>query len=277
MAPKRISKRKLEKLDEEESQRVEDRFSSAERRVLLDAYNIHGFQVFQDFKLLQQYFPNRRESDLKELIKRLRSTHCVGSQSSSLDGWQKLCQQMMGNFAKDRKVNLDDALAHALLTLAEEKEIESKQVDSESSDIKPDYPLLLRSFAQLLMGNFPDKMSPINAQISMNLFNHINRVVDSFDLKALASLEGGTWLEESIHHRRQRQEMALKGLNELDGAPTLRAIEKNRNIEALCLELPKIKRITDVLNPLLIDESMLRDLQNTNQKDTASEITTTMS
>lgn len=268
---KLICKKKLDKLEEEESQIREDRFNNSERRSLLDAYNIHGFQVFQDTKLLHHYLPNRRECDLKGLVLRLRSSlnphnSNIEGQSDHVDDWQKLCQQFMGNFAKDRKVNLDDVLSDALAALAEEESIDSK-ISEPSSDIRPNYSILLKSFAHLLMGKFPDNLSPIDAQLSMNLFDHVNKVVDSFDLKsALVSLEDGTWLETSMAQRRQRQETALLGLDEIDGktkkSPTLRDLEKNRYIEALCLELPKIKRITDVLNPLFINESLLSTLMD---------------
>lgn len=249
----------------EESHCTEDRFSSGERKLLLEAYNKHGFQVFQNFELLHQYFPERRECDLKGLIQRLQVNLSNGKSASNepIDGWHKLCLQSMSNFAKDRKVNMNNIFADALMAEAEEINNlnNAKEGESSCSLTQPDYSKLLKSFAHLLMGRFPDNMSPVNAQLSMALFQHINKVVDSLDLKTISStLEADTWLQSTLEERQRRQELALKGLDEIDGVtkkcPTLRDIEKNKNIEALCLELPKIKRIVDVLNPLHINESL---------------------
>lgn len=271
-----ICKKKLDALEEEESQTKEDRFNQEERRILIKAYNENGFNVFQDTGLLHKYFPNRKESDLKGLVQRLRlslqsetnaSQKNITKQQNPNEEWQKLCQLMMGNFAKDRKVNLEEVYADVLLQEAQDMEAGVKNNDDGTDDLmdKPDYPKLLRSFAQLLMGRFPDNINPINAQLSMKLFEHLETVVDSIDLEAtFPSLYNGRWLEDNIEGRHLRQEMALKGLKEFDGTtkkcPTFRDIEKYRNIEALCLELPKIKRITDVLNPLHLNESLVSTL-----------------
>lgn len=262
---KLICKKKLDALEIEESLAKEDRFDAAERERLLDAYNESGFQVFQDMKLLQRYFPNRRENDLKGLVQRLRSSLQANSDDDTadvtLDEWQKLCQNLMGSFARDKKANFDDALADALTIAADD--INPTICDNN----EPNNPDLLRSFAQLLRGKFPDNMTPANAAVSMKLFEHINGLLNSINVySTFPSLADGRWLESANDEARRRQEMALKGLGEIDGlikkCPTLRDIRDSSNIEALCLELPKIKRITEVLNPLHIDESLASTLMD---------------
>lgn len=276
-----ICKKKLDALELEETRIKDDRFSPAERVRLLDAYHKEGYNVFQDTKLLHKYLPNRKESDLKGLVQRfktsIQASNAEGSESEkslehSLDEWQKLCQQLLGNFAKDKKINLDDIIPDALMDEAGELDTHKRistttasQHEEGSDDQRPDYPKLLKSFAQLIMGKFPDSMSPINAQLSIRMFEHVNSLVDSRDLTSISNcLESGTWLEATIEQRRQRQELALKGLSEFDWTtkkcPTVRDLERNQYIEALCLELPKIKRITDVLNPLRVNESLVSTL-----------------
>jgi len=263
---KLICKKKLDALELEESQSKEDRFSIIERRLLLDAYNENGFQVFQDTSLLHRYLPNRRERDLKGLIHRLRTSFQVdATRLNPLDGWQKLCHQLLSSFAKDKRVNLDDVLAEALVI--EPDKSGPDEASAQQNDLEPDYPKLLASFASLLMGKFPDNMSAANAHLSMRLFDHIESVVGTLNLKtACASLENGTWLDEVKEQRSQRLTMANMGLEELDRQMkkciTVRDLERDRNIEALCLELPKIKRIAEVLNPLHIDESLVRTLMD---------------
>lgn len=267
---RRICQKKLNALEKSEST-TDDRFNSAEKERLLEAYNKHGFQVFQDLKLLHQFYPNRRENDLKGLIQRLRTglQSTVESKDDAIEEWQRLCQNLMGNFARHKRVNLDDVLSDALLLVADEREAQERNnvKISHTNDAKlPNYAELLRSFAQLLSGKFPDNMTPANARISMKLFDHINRLADSVDLKTLSALTDGSWLKSATEERRKRLEMASEGLKELDRlaktGPSLRDLEKNQSIEALCLELPKIKRITEVLNPLHINESLMSSLIN---------------
>lgn len=281
---KLICKKKLDALEIEESQSKEDRFSPEERRILLNAYNVNGFKVFQDTKLLHQYLPNRKESDLKGLVQRLRLGLQTTNQSATNDGskqeanylddWQRLCQQLVGNYAKDRKINICDVFADALMAEADERVASNSQQnsdtiveESETACQKPDYPKLIRNFAELLKGTFPDNITPANAQVSMKLFDHINNVIESIDLQnELSTLADGTWLNSSIEEGKLSHNAALVGLETLDGTtkkcPTFKDLERSRNIEALCLELPKIKRITDVLNPLHIDESLVSTLMN---------------
>lgn len=234
---KLICKKKLDALELEESQSKEDRFSLEERRILLGAYAADGFKVFQDAKLLHQHLPNRRESDLKGLVQRLRQSLATDDsrQRNNLDDWQKTCQQLMNKYARDRKTNINDVFADALMLEADES------VSSE-----PYYPSLLRNFAELLRGIFPSHISPINAQISMKLFDHLNRFVETLDL---TPLEDGSWLERSNWYRAQHS-LALEGLDLVKECPTLRDLEQNNSIEALCLELPKIRRIANILDPL---------------------------
>lgn len=279
---KLICKKKLDALELEETRVKEDRFSPPERVQLLEAYNESGYNVFQDTKLLHKYLPNRKESDLKGLVQRLKtSLQQTNNITGSVDGrphehyledWQKVCQNLLGNFAKDKKINLDDILPDALADEAAELETKERltRTTTNEDETGPDnsranYPKLLKSFAQLLMGKFPDCMTPINAQLLMRMFDHVNSLVDSCDLSAISDhLAGGIWLETSIEERKQQQESALKGLNEYDWTtkkcPTFKDLEKSQHIEALCLELPKIKRITDVLNPLRLNESLLSSL-----------------
>lgn len=274
---KLICKKKLDKLDREESLKREDRFSSEEKKLLLDAYNEHGFKVFQDTKLLHQYLPNRREVDLNGLVQRLKTSLQANFDTTRseqpLDKWQKLCQQLMSNYARNHKVNLDDVVSEALMAEArevsetnnEETSHMSPRGSNDESCHKPDYSKLLESFAHLLMGKFPENMSAANAQLSMKLFEHINNVVSSFDFQTtFSSLQEGAWLESVAEEGRMRQESALRGLQEIDGItkkrPSLRDIDRSVDMKALCLELPKIKRITDVLNPLHLNELLVKSL-----------------
>lgn len=233
-----ICKNKLDALEAEESQSKEDRFSLEERRILLDAYDADGFKVFQDVKLLCQYLPNRRETDLKGLVQRLRQSLVSDDskqQQNNLDDWQKTCQQLMNKYARDRKTNINHVIADALVLEADE-----------SVSQEPHYSSLLRNFSELLKGTFPNHISPINAQISMKLFAHLNTFVDSLDL---TPLKDGLWLERANWHKTQHS-LALDGLNLIRECPTLRDLETNNAIEALCLELPKIRRISNILDPL---------------------------
>lgn len=266
-----ICKKKLDALEEVESLSTDDRFNLAERQRLIEAYNQHGFHVFQDTKLLHQLFPNRRETDLKGMVQRLASgLQIVEHKEDSLRDWQKLCQNLMGNFARDKKINLEDALADGLLMAADEWELRERKesTDGDNDDLnKPNNPNLLRSFAQLLQGKFPDNMTAGNAKASAILFDHIKELVNSMDMRAPTSyFEDGAWLKSTTHERLERQEAANKGLAEFEKmakkCPSLLDIEKNRNIEALCLELPKIRRITEVLNPLHINESFASSLMS---------------
>lgn len=270
---KLICKKKLDALELEESQSKDDRFTPAEKATLLEAYNQNGFQVFQDTKLLHKYLPNRCEADFKGLLNRLRTKLQTSIQDSGVDqskmqclsDWERLCLQLMGNFAKDKKVNMDDVFADAIL--AEADHHTTQRLNAIETDSSPsfDCPQILRSFASMLVGKFPGNLEPREAQISMRLFDHVNAVVDTIDLRnKLHPMMVGTWLDTLVGDSTSKQEMALKGLSELESrtlrCPTTRDIERNRNIEALCLELPKIKRITDVLNPLHVNESLVSSL-----------------
>lgn len=277
-----VCRDKLDTLEQAESLSTEDRFSSTEKNRLLEAYNQHGFQVFQDMRLLQQFFPDRSEINLKGLLNRLKtrlqqegapSGGDYDDKSDNLSQWQRLCVSLMGNFARDKRVNLDDALADALMQTALERELDEQHqgrtINKEACDgSQPNYPELIKSFAQLLAGKFPDNMTPANARISMRLFEHINGLVDSIDLQQISKeFEQATWLVTSTDERRSRQDMALKGLAEVErlmkNGPTLRDLKTSKNLEALCLELPKIKRITELLNPLQINESLVNYLIDT--------------
>lgn len=253
-----ICQKKIKALDQEESLSNDDRFTVAEKQKLLEAYYANGFKVFQDIKLLQQYIPDRRENDLKGLLDRL----CHGlqvseiSQFQAIDGWQRICQNLVGNFSRDKKVSLDDILVESLAQSA--GELASSSRDATSED-KPNYCKLLRDFSELLRGHFPENTTPANAAISTNLFEHINTIVSSVDAtSSLESVFDGSWLLEAAESKRHRHEMALKGIQELKSmsktCPTRRDLNQNPNIEALCLELPKIRRIVDVLNPLHLNE-----------------------
>lgn len=235
---KLICKKKLDALELEESQSKEDRFSPEERKILLDAYDIDGFKVFQDTKLLHQYLPNRRESDLKGLVQRLRlslTSDDSKQKHNNLDDWHKTCQQLMNKYARDRKTNINNVFADALTLEA-----------SESMSQEPFYPSLIHEFAELLKGTFPNHVSAIDAQISMKLFDHLNSYVDSLDL---TPLRDGSWLERSDWHKAQHS-LALEGLDLVKECPTMKDLETDNSIEALCLELPKIRRIANILDPL---------------------------
>lgn len=258
---KLIVKTRLDALEQEESLIKDERFSIEEKKRLLEAYNDHGFHVFHNPQLLVRYLPNRRVQDIKGLVQRLQSSlqnySIEQSQNdqpdcSRLDDWEKLCNQLTRNFAKDRKVNLDDVFAHALELIAGEFKQTQPQED------EPNYSELLDNFAQLIAGKFPDKTSSINAQISTQVFEHINSLVDSIDLGPIVDLfEGGEWLKDDSTERLRQQEMALDGLRDLKVPLTYNEMEKNRNLEALCLELPKIKRLTEILNPLRVNRNLM--------------------
>lgn len=267
---KSICRGKLDALDQEESLIKDNRFTFEERRLLLDAFSEKGFPVFQDTKLLHQYLPNRREADLKGLVERLKSSLLIQlastqgeeqagdlleqSKLDNLNHWQGLCRRVLGNFAKDRRVNFDDVFSDALNADAEDLE---RGGQSTSSTSEPNYPRILRSFAQLLSGKFPEPPNPVDAIVSMRLYYDLESVADSIDLSGLSSITSGSWLENSIKTARKRQELAVEGLSRIDGKikklPSSKDIDDDRSLEALCLELPKIRRITDVLNPLHID------------------------
>lgn len=263
-------KRKLIHEKEDPSANV-DRFTQSERNSLLDAYDKLGFQVFQDMHLLRQFLPDRTENDLRGLISRLKvglqqdaTSNMNEDKIGDLDEWLRLCQSLMGNFAKDKRVNMDDVLADALMIVAQEREHAEMQEQQHNDPDKPNYPELLRSFSQLLAGKFPNNMTPANARISSKLFDHITDLADSMNLDQIGPIiESGSWLQSSADERRRRQKMALMGLDELERgmkkSPSLRDMN-SENIEALCLELPKIQRITELLNPLSINKMLLNSL-----------------
>lgn len=263
-----ICSKRLNALDQEESKNLEDRFSAPERRILLDAYNERGFGVFQDTQLLSQYFPNRSESNLKGLIQRLKTQGPNSGPDDSakgelckidyVDDWRTLCHQLLGNYVKDRKINIEDSIPEALSAVADSLEAKlSESGEVVVNEEGPNYPQLIRSFAQLLTGRFPDDMTPANARLSSSLFEHVCGMVESVDINSLQSkFDNGKWLESNHIIRQERFKLALEGLEKIDGktkkCPTIRDLEKDKSMEALCLELPKIKRISDMLNPLSI-------------------------
>lgn len=265
---KSICKRKLDALDQEESKNLEDRFNFHEKKALLEAYNERGFTVFQDMQVLQPYLPNRSLADLKGLIQRLEVQSSSLNQEqesksiSHIDGWQSLCQNLLNSHVKDRKINIEHSIPEALTSIANDLKTQPQNCDTEGA---VDYSTLVESFSQLVSGKFPDNMTPSEAKISGSLFDHICAMADSIDVKILESrMKDGCWLEESQVRREKRLELARKGLNRIDGktkkCPTLRDMERDKSMEALCLELPKIKRVTDMLNPLSIDESFVGSL-----------------
>lgn len=266
---KSICKHKLSALDQEESLTKENRFTADEMKRLLEAFNEKGFPVFRDTKLLHQYLPNRREADLKGLLERLRNSLLGNPTTSSeakdesdtnfklqyLSTWQNLCHKVLGNFAKDRKVNLDDAFPDVLMVMANEMK-QSVRIDNQETSI--DYSKLIESFAQLLTGKFPERPSGANALLSMKLFYDLGEVANSIDPKNIIStIADGSWAKRVKPACDERLDLALQGLDKIDGrikkCPTFNDLKKDRSLEALSLELPKIRRITDVLNPLHID------------------------
>lgn len=260
-----ICHKKIKALDQEESIANEDRFSFPEKERLLEAYYENGFKVFQDIKLLQQYFPDRRENDLKSLLERL--CNCLQASETSrfqaINEWEQICLNLVRNFSRDKKISIDEVIAHALALAAEhfEKPSTSSRTRARSGPRScPDYSKLLKDFSELLRGHFPEKTSPINAAVSIKLFEHINDLASSVDAnEKLKTLFDGSWLIEAASESRERHDMALKGVEELRGksCPSQQDLEENLNIAALCLELPKIKRIVDVLNPMHLSEDLI--------------------
>lgn len=294
---KSICKAKLDALNHEESLSKDNRLTYEEKRRLLDAYQERGFPVFQDTKLLCQYLPNRREADLKGLLDRLKlslfnqisqkaSSSQSDQQSSSLDKgcevfnltqWQNLSNKLVSKFALNKKVGLDDIYADTLMDMSNEKDGEDVDMESNcdnSGKTQKDRPMesrepslnkLLANFGRLLEGKFPERPSNEDAAIMMRLFDDLNRVVSQVDLQKFGQLTNGSWLMRSLEPSRRLQELALEGLNSIDGKAFKKSdiaakIDLDKSMEALCLELPKIRRITDVLNPLHIDKAMVNVL-----------------
>lgn len=258
-AEKMICKNTSRAIDQRETMATSDRFTSDEKKKLLEAYNKCGFQAFQNMKLLQEYIPGRTENDLKGLISRLKSS--IDSSESRdddhLDDWQRLCFNLMGIYSRTKQANVNEVLSDALQRAAEELDLDKRYHCDD--DRQPNYPKLLNSFSQLLMGRFPDNMTPANARISMRMFDHVNAVTKSIDIERLTSEMGdGRWLDEATSSSRSQQEMALKGLDELDktlkSGLTVKDLE-NKNLQALCAELPKIKLMREVLDPLNVSGS----------------------
>lgn len=264
-----ICQQTLKAIDQRETMSTQDRFTTDEKKQLLEAYNHCGFQVFQDMQLLQRYIPSRTENDLKGLVSRLKSgmDSNESQDDDPLEDWQRLCLNLMGSYSRNKQANMDDVLADALQQAAQELESQNADECDDVRDNQPNYPKLLRSFSQLLAGRFPDNMTPVNARISMRLFDYVNMIAKSIDIDQLKTeMDDGSWLSEATERRRMQQEMALRGLEEIDNTtkigPTLRDLERSKNVEALCVELPKIKRITELLNPLQINESLASDLMD---------------
>lgn len=266
---KSICRKKLEALEQEESKNSEDRFSFAEKKILLNAYNERGFTVFQDMRVLQPYLPNRSITDLKGLIQRLEVQSPSSSQAqetraaNNIDEWQTLCQQLLNSLVKDRKINIEDSIPEALTAIADDLRV--KFADHDCDIVAVDYSELVKSFAQLVSGKFPNNMTPVEARLSIRLFEHVCSLVESLDIDLLQlKLGSGRWLGEDQQRRHDRAVLAQKGLDMIDGktkkCPTVRDFETDKNIEALCLELPKVRRATDMLNPLCINESMVSSL-----------------
>lgn len=265
--------KRIEALEQSESFSTDDRFTPQERQQLLEAYNECGFQIFQDTKLLHKYFPNRRESDLIGLVNRLQTglqsvSEC--DQQDNLHEWRALSQSLISHYSRDTKINLNEALSDALMLMSEQRLSQNDPGSPrEGGDVEghPNYSELLKSFSQMLSGKFPDNMTPENARVCQNLFQHVNHLVDSLDVASkLSELVDGTSIQTAFIERRNVQEMALNALEEFDRLGkkdiTLRDIEQNKELESLCLELPKVKRITEVLNPLHINESLMSSLMN---------------
>jgi len=244
-----ICKKKLETLELQESQRNEDRFTNDEKKLLLQAYHDHGFKVFQDMILLSKYIPNRTENDLLGLLQRLESgpsANCSITEDK-LGKWQTLCSGLMGNFARDKRVNFDDILSDVMSMIASrigESEVHADSVTHSNSKE------LLMSFSQMLAGRFPDNMSEANAAISVRLFESINMLIESSGLLESSSfLEHETWLSEATGKRRRILEEAKEALADTSvDSPVV--TEENL---AIYLELPKVKRIIESLNPLRLN------------------------
>lgn len=262
---KLIVKAKLDSLEQEESLIKDDRLSAEEKKRLLDAYNDHGFHVFHNQELLIQYIPNRRAQDITGFIHRMQTTLQMQNfdrqsksdqpECSKLDEWERLSNQLTRNFAKGSKNHLGDVFTDALMQLADE----FKQTSTTPpEDGGPNYSELLENFAQLMAGKFPERTSPINGQISRQIFDHINSIVDSIDLRPIVELiEHGKWMESDRDERLKAQEMALEGLQQSKGQLSFNGFEKSKHIETLCLELPKIKRLTEMLNPLRVNKNLM--------------------
>lgn len=265
---KLICKSKLEALDLEESQIKDDRFSCDEKMILLNAFQKEGYQIFQDMSLLHKYMPLRRESDLKGLVERLHNKlNSVNPDSESeaqqIDGWLKLSQQILGNFAKDKRVSMDDVFSEAVRIAAPARQPDMHD-SSQVSDSSPNTNNILNYLAQLLSGRCPQKLNNADALVCSKLHDHIDNLAASIDV---SRLDGSIWhdhLQTSLDKSKHRQERALEGLNKVDGTfkkhPSANDIQGDQDLEALCLELPKIRRITDMLNPLRIDESLMKHL-----------------
>lgn len=240
-----ICKRKLDELEQAEILSNDDRFSFTEKQQLLEAYNKHGFQIFQNTELLKQYFENRSETQLKHLLQRLKnSLTSTNLESDNLDDWQQACMDLMGNFAKDKRVNIDNLIADAVAMLANKLE-----ASGELKDGPCDYVELLRSFSQLLARKFPDQMSSDTARISMKLYQYINTIVDSSESESCKELlRNSSWLNDATRKRRKNLEEAKKAFDEDSQSPSV-----NEDDYAKYLELPKVKRLIEFLNPLRID------------------------
>lgn len=290
---KLICKAKLDALDQEENLSKDNRFTFEEKRRLLEAYQEKGYPVFQDTKLLSKYLPNRREADLKGLLERLKlslsnqlsSKAGTSSQSeeakpsdkisqvSNVTKWQDLSRKLMNKFAQNKKVGIDDVYTDTLMDLTRDDVEMIPDCDDTDQNIEgktvrtrgPDYRKILASLSQLMEGKFPERPTGSDASIMMRLFDDLNTIVSNIDLSRLDQLAEGRWLHNSFEPNRKHQESALVGLDKIDPDDIKRdemgsKIESDRNLEALCLELPKIKRITDVLNPLHIDKAMVNVL-----------------
>lgn len=256
-----ICRKRLDALDKQELPRS-DRFSLEEKQQLLRAYNERGFTIFQNTSLLKQYFSQRHEADLRGLIERY-SLNLPPKDENPLLEWQNICNKSLGAYAKDKKINLDTGLSDAFAVQAEALKISEEKTEIDC-DNEPDYADLLACFSNLLAGKFPEQMKPVNAIVSMKLYEDLMHVVDNIDVDRLKPLEDGTWLSGIQDRRKTRQTLACQGLEELDiqlkKCPSKADIDKSPAIEALCLELPKIKRIEHLLNPLHIDEQLIQDL-----------------
>lgn len=256
-----ICRNKLEALEREELLSAQDRFSAAEKRTLLDAYNDHGFHVFQNTQLLKSYFPHRKETELKDLIIRLQTKLAKPSEgeqykTQNLADWTQLANKSINTLSRAKKINMDNLLADTMLHMTQSDQ--PQETVDPAGNVKPDYNQIKCNIYQLLLGRFPDRLSRIDAQISQRLYEDLNKHVDTLELAY--SLKAGTWLRDANKTWMSFQSLALEGLAKVDSmankCPTNQDLEKDPSIEALCLELPKIKRITDTLNPLNISEGL---------------------
>lgn len=248
-----------EKIISDELETKTDRLNSTEKKALLDAYNDHGYYVFQDVELLKQYLPNRSGNDLKSLIKRLCDKSEVKC-DTNLDKWQEMSQLLVRNFSKNKVINLDSIHANVLDQINKGTSMNQGPTTSNSFDSV----IMLDAIKQLLMGKFPEKMDAINALVLMKLFEQLNDLVDSIDLGSLETLADGSWLNVAEATRDKDREDASEmiiNLKSLDSKNVTRNdFDENPKLRALFRSLPKIERATDTMNPFHITSDLMSNV-----------------